>query len=305
MQDKTNCAPNTIFLTHSEAIKRLEKNECPLSLITISAKQGKHALYLQVADEATIICQQMRQFSKQSIDYYRVPNCGNPSYTCRYPGVERLTQNTVEALLNGDVIHIKSDIFSGLKVQATDIEAKYHMERYIKSCIQVDEYGANKSSNVFQMKSTLHLEKDIDAMIFDYHASKLRSTEGVMAPPQESIPDVTTQKEPKQKRSRAKQHPLFKEYAKAYLNAGSFGDYLKTMEEEQYVFNSKGDYLKNVNDDNSDNTHDDIKHVALVRGVSKHGNPKYDIYYKPVQNDGTSLGKFKSIAARTAETYFT
>jgi hypothetical protein len=112
-------------------------------------------------------------------------------------------------------------------------------------------------------------------------------------------------REPTQKRRRSKQHPLFKEYAKTYSSSGSLGDYLKMMQDEHYVFQSKADYLTKANEDNSDNTQDNIKRVALVRGTSKNGRPKYDIYYKPVRHDGESLGKAKSIAARTAETYFT
>jgi len=312
-----NCVPDPIPLTYSEAIKRLEKNECPTSLIALYAKQGKHFVYIQAAQDSISNCCQAKQFAKQSIDYYRVPNCGNPSYMKRYRGLERLTQSTVEALFEGKVISIKTNTIQGLKVQATDIETKYHIERYIKSCIQVDKYGGNKLLNAFQVMATLHLEKDIDALIFDYHATKTsppdspspdieaQPIERVTTPPQGNSTYVTPKKASKQKRRRSKKHPLFQTYVKTHASAGSIGDYIKMMQDEQFIFNSKADYLTKANEDNCDNTQDCIKRVALVCGTSKFGKEKYDIYYKPVQNDGKSLGRAKSIPVRTAETYFT
>lgn len=76
------------------------------------------------------------------------------------------------------------------------------------------------------------------------------------------------------------------------------------MSTEELVFKNKAEYLTKANDDNTDNISESIKHVALVHGVTKNGNPKYDIYYKPVLSDGESLGRAKVISARCAETYF-
>lgn len=63
---------------------------------------------------------------------YRMGNCGNPLYLKRYNCLERLTQKQIKELwING---HIKLDSYHFQNsVQQTDIEAKFHIERTIKS----------------------------------------------------------------------------------------------------------------------------------------------------------------------------
>jgi len=317
VRHEVNCSLEPVTLTYIEAIKRLEQNGCPKSLIEIYARQEKNSVYLQVADESINYCHQMRQFAKQSIEYFSTANCGNPFYKKRYRRLERLTQNTVDKLFNGVPIHIKNDISSGLKVQTTDIETKYHLERYIKSCVQIEENGIKKSSNVFQLKDTIYIQEDIEALIHgETHKAQASEKNEMLDPlgisinclPTSSKEDktITTQvpSSSKQKNPRSEQHPLFMIYAKNYARSGTFGAYSKMMGSEKYIFKSSGDYFNRADDDNTDNTDDNIKHVGFVHGTTKDGNPKFDIYYKPVLKDGQSLGKAKVISARCAETYF-
>lgn len=50
-------------------------------------------------------------------------------------------------------------------VQTTDIETKYHLQRHIKSCIQIEENGLDHASNNCQLKDTVYLLEDIEALI--------------------------------------------------------------------------------------------------------------------------------------------
>ncbi len=162
------CPFEPITLTYYEVIKRITQNGHPESLLKTKAQEAKIAIYLQVSEESIINDSQMRRLSKQSLEYFRESNCGNPSYIKRYKGLERLMQNNIDTLFGGNIVHIKDNdhCIRMLSVQLTDIETKFHLQRYVKSCVQIEENGNKKASNNFQLKDTLYLLEDIDALIF-------------------------------------------------------------------------------------------------------------------------------------------
>ena len=163
---KNYCSTEPLTLTYSEAIKRMTKYGHPESLLKIHAKNKSVGVYIQVAEESILTDDQMKRTSTQSIAYFLNANSGNPSYKKRYKGLERLALADVNALFNGKSIFIKDyDIRNSLAVQATDIETKYHLQRYIKLCITNDSNGQKNESNKFQLKDSVYIEEDIGAII--------------------------------------------------------------------------------------------------------------------------------------------
>jgi hypothetical protein len=164
---KNYCTATPLTLTYSEAISRVSQSGHPQSLIKTHAKDKKLPVYLQVPEDSVINDSQMKRLSRQSIEYFRESNCGNPSYSKRYNGLERLTQSSINTLFDGKTIRIKDNehCMRKLAVQTTEIETKYHLQRYIKSCIQIAENGLNYASNDFQLKDTVYLLEDIEVLI--------------------------------------------------------------------------------------------------------------------------------------------
>jgi len=151
---KNYCSSTPLTLTYSEALSRVSQSGHPQSLIKTHAKNKKLPVYLQVPEDSAINNSQMKRLSRQSIEYFRESNCGNPSYSKRYNGLERLTQSSINTLFDGKTIRIKDNehCLRKLTVQTTEIETKYHLQRYIKSCIQIEENGLNYAANDFQLK---------------------------------------------------------------------------------------------------------------------------------------------------------
>jgi hypothetical protein len=172
-----------LTLTYLEVIKLLEKHGHPISLLKNHVLQEAIGVYIQVEERSIINDIQTRRFSNQSIEIFRELNCGNPLYTKRYKGLERLKQTDAVTLFDGRPIFIKDngkyDLRNYFDVQTTDLETKYHMQRHVTSCVQIEENGDRKTSNEIRLKDTLYLSDDINAIILCEQQSRKETNEDI------------------------------------------------------------------------------------------------------------------------------
>ena len=168
------CASEPAYLTYFETINLITKSGYPQSSLKKHVKK-KACMFLEVATENTRNTDQLKKIS--SIECLREANCGNASYKTRYIGLERLKQETIEELFKGKTVRIKDKAHyrRKLEVQVTDIESKFHTQRYIISCVQRLQDGTPEPSNEFKLKDTWYLREDIHALILELEAAKEKS----------------------------------------------------------------------------------------------------------------------------------
>jgi len=157
-------------------------------------------VYLGVGENSIIDRSQVRNLSAQSIDFFRDYNCGNPIYIKRYKGIEALELNQVLRLFEGNTIKIQDNelLHRRLEVQSTDLEKKYHLQRFITSCIQIENSDDKVKSKKFQLKDTLYLSDDIDALIL-FAKQSTQPTNGTIYYIQFSLGEIALLKEKLQK----------------------------------------------------------------------------------------------------------
>lgn len=165
-----------LTLTYYEALSRIEDSGLSTSWLERYASQMELKVYLRVGEDSTIDDCQIRNYSRQSIEFFRNYNCGNPSYTTRHKGLEALKSDQVLRLFEGNTIKIQDNEFPrrSLAVQSTDREKKHHLQRFITSCIQIENSRDKVKSNKFQLKDTLYLSEDIgDLILFAKQSTQL------------------------------------------------------------------------------------------------------------------------------------
>ncbi len=293
-------------LSFSEATARLAAAGLPLSLI----KNSTLPMYLAVQKEDVITDNQSKSMSSQSITYFRQLNCGNPKYTKRYRGLERLTVKDSESLLNGDHLLIKTETRHYLEVQTTDMETKFHLRRLIKPLVRTISKKEEKVINVIRPKDVCYLEQDINALI----ACELQKRKTPFASDTQESRDEASAKKT---RRRLEKHPGFLNYIKKDWEGKSYTALIDFLRSEGYVFGDDPAYNKHINNPHSepiigsDNSSFYVKNVAIVKASvyqdkKTNSNVKKEVicYRLPPKTHPNEHKRILKIPLSTCKDYF-
>jgi hypothetical protein len=299
------CSSEPAYLTYFETINLITKSGYPQSSLKKYVKK-KACMFLEVATENTRNSDQLKKIS--SIECLREANCGNASYKTRYIGLERLKQETIEELFKGKTVRIKDKAHyrRKLEVQVTDIESKFHTQRYIVSCVQRVQDGTPELSNEFKLKDTWYLSQDIHALILEAEKNKHTGDESAFDDNHKEQPDhklaneliltsesqntecppsilvdidkaqTTPQTPIKIARNRPVKHPEFQSFIKKIIRQGYFS-FIQNLEDYGCQFEKETDYIKYVQSTSivrekskykTDNTSGLVQDIAIIRKAS-------------------------------------
>ncbi|QBR83840.1 hypothetical protein E3983_05450 [Legionella israelensis] len=283
-----------ITLTYSEALEKISASGLPYSILEVKAKEKKIGVYLAVGEFSAISDDQIKQYSNQSIDLFRDYNCGNASYKTRYRGLEALKNNEILRLFEGHTLQIREHEYSPrrLEVESTDIEKKFHLQRYIVACVQRMQDGTVKVSNEYELKDVLFLKDDIYKLL----SEPAEALSNISNPSLSSVQNIedTKKTSTKKKRKRGLKHPEFYQYVELQVkNSGhSFKSYLRMMKNMGYV---SGDYQTYKHAKRKDNSYPIIQDISIGRTKEN----KEVIFFRI--NGGSQIHE---ILMNTVENYF-
>lgn len=134
IQSKENYEDRTPRYLSYEKLKKRWKDKAENEISSLCF-ENKLTAYLPVSEKDV-----SSSLSNDHLSICRQKNCGNPSYSKRYKGLEKLILKEIPVNRGRDLealwtssIKIKSDITLNINLQSTDIETKFHIQRVLVS----------------------------------------------------------------------------------------------------------------------------------------------------------------------------